>query len=382
MTSPRTWPLRRVFAVAVAAAAVLTLAYQPMRSEGKPAAQTAAGQTAHSPHLAAAGHTTSSQHSAASDEPAPQRADATGKAVAVCLVLGRPEIEQDLRLPASVAQRLYQDTRSYPGPCADYGPAQRVGTGGSVRIATQSIGSRPISMSFVFDKGMLTGLPTELSDGKHCYDVNGDGAITRDTECVHEHEYMLELPQRFRQRVGGPFKWAMLNWDPRGHAPDQIYGVPHFDLHFYLQEEAEAMAIRTGPCGGMNLINCDDYARGRKPVPPAYLPAGYVDIDAVVPGMGNHLGDPAAPEFNGAPFTHTFLYGAYDGDITFYEPMINKAWFDDLAAGRAANSCTPVKLPAAWEVAGWYPTQYCVAYRPNRQDFTVSMTGFVQRSAS
>ncbi|GAB1644472.1 hypothetical protein [Krasilnikovia sp. MM14-A1259] len=381
MTSSRARPWRRVFAGTVAAAALVTLAALPLQ-------RAAAGEppTAGHDRRSAAGHETHLAGSTAAAPAAvkpvtPKRESHGGKLVDVCLVLGSPEIEHDVRLPSAAAQRLYHDTRSYPGPCADYGPAVPVGSG-TVRIATQRSGSRPVSMAFVFDRSMLTGLPTELSDGKHCYDVDGNGTIDRNTECIHEHEFMLELPRAFREKVGGPFRWAMLNWDPHGHAPDPIYGVPHFDLHFYLQDMAETMAIGTGPCGGMNLVDCDDYARARVPVPAKYLPAGYVDIDAVVPGMGNHLGDPSAPEFNGQPFTHTFMYGAYDGDITFYEPMIKKAWLDDVAAGRAAGSCTPLKAPAAWATGGWYPTQYCIAYRPNRQDFTVSLTGFVERSAS
>jgi hypothetical protein len=97
--------------------------------------------------------------------------------------------------------------------------------------------------------------------------------------------------------------------------------------------------------------------------------------------MGNHLGDQAAHEFHGSPFTHTFMYGVYGGAVTFYEPMIAKSWLEQLA-GAPANSCTPIKQPAAWQSAGWYPTTYCIEYHPSQQHFTVSLRDFVLRPAT
>lgn len=263
---------------------------------------------------------------------------------------------------------------------AFYGPALQLGNG-QVRTYARLHGRQPVDLGFVFGRDTLSGLPTLRSDGRHCHDRSGDGQIDPDTECVAEHEFMLELPEQFTRRVGGPFTWAMLTWDPYGHAPEQAYGAPHFDLHFYLQDRAATEAIRSGPCGGANLINCDDYRTGRIPVPERYVPAGYIDIDAVVPGMGNHLGDPAAQEFHGQPFTHTFMAGAYGGRITFYEPMVTKSWFEQLAGGRP-GSCTPIKQPAAWQVAGWYPNTYCIEYHATQQRFTVSMRDFAFHPAS
>lgn len=261
-----------------------------------------------------------------------------------------------------------------------YGPALRMGDG-DVRIYAQLRDTQPISLGFAFTRNALVNLPTARSDGKYCYDQDDNSRIDPNTECVAEHEFVLDLPAQFAARVGGPFTWALLTWDPYGHAPDQIYGVPHFDFHFYIQDRVATEAIRSGPCGGLNLVNCDDYQTGRIPVPARYNPSGYVDIDAIVPGMGNHLGDPESHEFHGGPFTHSFLYGAYGGSLTFYEPMIAKSWLDQLVDNQT-GSCTPIKEPAAWQVAGWYPTTYCIEYQPAQQEFTVSMRDFVLRPAS
>jgi hypothetical protein len=148
-----------------------------------------------------------------------------------------------------------------------------------------------------------------------------------------------------------------------------------------MQSKEGRDAIRTGPCGEEGLINCDDYATARKPVPERYMPADYADFGAVVAKMGNHLTDPTAPEFNGQRFTQTFMYGAYDGEITFYEPMMTKAWLEEVKREDGDN-CRPIKQPRAWQAGGWYPTSYCVEYRENRKDFTVSVTDFVHREAS
>jgi hypothetical protein len=39
--------------------------------------------------------------------------------------------------------------------------------------------------------------------------------------------------------------------------------------------------------------------------------------------MGNHLLDSQSPELKDSlPFTSTFISGVYQGDLTFWEPMI------------------------------------------------------------
>ncbi|MEU2872550.1 hypothetical protein ABZ769_25590 [Streptomyces olivoreticuli] len=258
----------------------------------------------------------------------------------------------------------------------EYGTPQRLGDG-TVRVYSQRRGSRPLTLGYTFSAAALRNLPKE-GDGKLCYDVNGDGTVDPATECVDEVAMALDLPGGFRENVGGPFTWAQLTWDPHGHPP-QAYSVPHFDFHFYMQDKAAVRRIRTGPCTG--LMNCDDLKTARKPVPERYTPDRYMDMGAVVPQMGNHLMDMDSPEMHGKPFTQTFMYGAYDSRITFYEPMIAKAWIQGLAHGRAGG-CAPVKQPEAWAASGWYPTVYCLDYRRATRQYTVSMSGFAHREAT
>jgi hypothetical protein len=38
--------------------------------------------------------------------------------------------------------------------------------------------------------------------------------------------------------------------------------------------------------------------------------------------MGSHFVDITSPEFNGGIFTQTFIFGSYESNVIFYEPMI------------------------------------------------------------
>src|SRR6185436_21080490 len=93
-----------------------------------------------------------------------------------------------------------------------------------------------------------------------------------------------------------------------------------------------------------------------QPVPARYLPSGYIDVGAVVPRMGNHLLDSQSPELRDSlPFTSTFIYGAYEGELIFWEPMITR---DVLQ--KATDACLEIPQPQEFRQAGYYPTQYCI----------------------
>lgn len=94
--------------------------------------------------------------------------------------------------------------------------------------------------------------------------------------------------------------------------------------------------------------------------------------------MGAHLVDPRDPVGDG--FTRTFIYGQYDGRITFIEPMITKAHLESVAARAAVGGvgvqCDTITRPAAWQRPGWYPKKICVRYAAGR--YTVSLDDFTR----
>jgi hypothetical protein len=117
--------------------------------------------------------------------------------------------------------------------------------------------------------------------------------------------------------------------------------------------------------------------RTTRPVPAPYLPKGYIDVGAVVPRMGNHLLDSQSPELKDSlPFSTTFIYGAYDGELIFWEPMIT---LDMLRKTR--DACWSISQPEGFAQAGYYPTQYCIR-RSRTGERTVSLEGFRYSEAS
>lgn len=128
-------------------------------------------------------------------------------------------------------------------------------------------------------------------------------------------------------------------------------------------------------------MNCDDFRLGKKLPAAKYRASDFEDLDAQSPAMGNHLIDRTGPEFHGAPFTHTFIYGSWNRAMTFYEPMVTKEFLGGLASGVRGDTCAPIKQPHAFAQSGWYPTRYCMRHRDNRSEITISLEGFVHRDA-
>lgn len=231
----------------------------------------------------------------------------------------------------------------------------------------------PTAIGITLSAAALDGLPTG-SDNHHCVDRDKNGAIASTTKCVHTFEHAIPMPDVLARRADIPFKWVLLNWNPAGHIPPGIYDVPHFDVHFVIAPIAKIFAIESGPCGP-ELVRCDQFEIGKKPLPPNYVHADFRDVDAVVPAMGNHLIDLTGPEFNKHPFTRSWIYGVYDGKVIFYEEMVTRAHLLS-----KPNICIPIKSPKAVEVAGYYPTVSCI--RNTSGEYTVSMEGFEFRTAS
>jgi hypothetical protein len=233
----------------------------------------------------------------------------------------------------------------------------------------------PRALGVAFSASALDGLPAAGSDRHHCFDRNKDGAVDPVTECLNTYELVIPLPDAVARRGDIPFKWVLLNWNPAGHIPPGVYDVPHFDVHFYMEPIANVFAIESGPCGP-EFIRCDQFEVARRPPPANYMHPDFKDVEAAVPAMGNHLIDLTGPEFNKQPFTRTWIYGVYDGKVTFYEEMVTRAFL----LGKP-STCFPIKSPPAVERSGFYPTLSCLRQDARTGGYTVSMEGFAFREA-
>jgi hypothetical protein len=68
--------------------------------------------------------------------------------------------------------------------------------------------------------------------------------------------------------------------------------------------------------------------------------------------MGAHYVDVTSGEFQGKTFTETFLFGSFDGKVTFYEPMITLDFLK-----KNSNYVREIPQPEKVQKTSWYPTK-------------------------
>ncbi len=151
-------------------------------------------------------------------------------------------------------------------------------------------------------------------------------------------------------------------WNPHGHEPPGIYDVPHFDVHFYMISVDYQNTIL-------------DPALIVTPPDAQYIPAGYFTPGGLVPLMGEHWLDFNAAELNGGDFTKTFIYGSYDQEFIFYEPMITLAYLQ-----QKGNEKMAIPQPEAFQRTGlYYPTTYSINYDAVKKEYLITLENLVLR---
>lgn len=198
---------------------------------------------------------------------------------------------------------------------------------------------KPTSLGVALSKEALQGLPTK--------DVN----------------YTLKLPS---SHALTPYREIMLNWNAFGHEPPDIYGIPHFDFHFYTISKEERESIM---CMGEDLPVCT-----KTPLAD-FLPPFYIPTPGGVPMMGWHWLDSRSPELNGKRFTSTFIYGYYNGEMIFLEPMITREFLMDFGEINQELS-----LPNKYAIEGYYPKKYTVKYDVSKKLYRIVMKDLVLRT--
>jgi hypothetical protein len=248
-------------------------------------------------------------------------------------------------------------------PCQE--KIRRKPSGGLSRKAqayvTFDLFGRPREVGVRFTESTLAGLPSQ------------------------DAETVLHFPDSISAT---PFSHFALNWNPKGHVPQGIYSVPHFDYHFYMISERERASIEAGICTskedslvpdppGVAPVTCEVFDKGVRSLPADELASGYTMVPAVIPNMGVHLVDMDSPEFNGQPFSYTWIYGAFDGKLSFLEPMISRDFLEKRVNVRAS-----IATPAAMPEAGWYPTAYSIRHDDRLDAYVVSLESFRRFDAS
>ena len=146
-----------------------------------------------------------------------------------------------------------------------FGPPQSIGDGTAKTYVTVDNAGNPTEVGIRMSAASLNGLPTE--------------------DAVPPRMLILALPA---QASATAFDHVMLNWNSHGHEPAELFGKPHFDMHFYMIDPASVEKI--------NPSSPDFTTRPLICLTPKYIPLDYVTppgspAENTVPAMGLHWVD-------------------------------------------------------------------------------------------
>ena len=234
-----------------------------------------------------------------------------------------------------------------------FGPSQPLGNGTVKTYVTRDDAGQPTEVGLRLTAAAMDGLPQDTGPAQMV---------------------MLAFPD---QAARTAFNHVMLNWNPQGHEPVELFGKPHFDFHFDMVDMAT-----------MQAINPDDpkFAAEAEHLPePKYVPQDYVvppglpPATQAVPGMGVHLVDSSDSTLvpGKYDFQKIIISGAWDGRYTFIEPMITREWLLT-----QPNSQESLKQPQAYQKTAYYPTGYAVHVDQQTKDYVIALTGLTMREAA
>ena len=229
-----------------------------------------------------------------------------------------------------------------------YGKAVALGKDSVRSFITFDPAGKPQAIGLQFGENALNGLPTDTMPG------------------MPDYMYPLTLPEK--ANITG-VDHLEVDWNPFGHEPRAIYGVPHFDFHFNGVSSAE-----------INAIDCKDLTK------PAAIPAGYglpdfdlppdaskmmgvkTMIGLCVPKMGMHA-VPTADIERKEPITASMVVGYNIGKPIFVEPMISKATLMKKASFDLPMSAIPGQT-------GGQPSKFHAEYDAQKQEYRLILSGF------
>ncbi|MBV9879794.1 MAG: DUF5602 domain-containing protein [Gemmatirosa sp.] len=262
-----------------------------------------------------------------------------------------------------------------------YGAAQKVGNG-TVRtyIVLGADGVTPTEVGVAMTESAMDGLPAPSA-------MKGDMSSMKDMPAgahamADMNMYILDLPAQNPT----PYKFVQFDWNPAGHEPAGVYDKPHFDFHFY----TVSRAFRDGilPTDGSYAAKAASFpaADFRAPFYVDAATAGNAPAAAAaVPQMGLHWLDVRSPELQGLtghpeaykPFTTTFIYGSWDGQFIFDEPMITRAHIvakHDATDPAVRDEVIPVSTPTRQSAAGYHPKAYRITWDAAAKEYRVALT--------
>ena len=262
------------------------------------------------------------------------------------------------------------------GANRQYGTPTKVGNG-MIRtyvVLDEKNGGRPLEVGVAMSEQSLEGLPAaapmpaEMKGHRH-HDMS--------------NSLVLDLPAKNPT----PYKFVQFDWNPNGHEPDNVYTLPHFDFHFYrVPVDVRNSIVPSDPLYAQKAASYP----GVQYRAPFYLDAataagGIPAAAATVPMMGLHWLDVRSPELQmltgnpggWQPFTKTFIYGSWDGQFIFDEPMITRAHI--LSKKTATDPAVideiiPVSTAQQYSPAGYYPGAYRITWDAQAKEYRIALT--------
>lgn len=263
--------------------------------------------------------------------------------------------------------------RAYPTATAVRldGVAQKVGKGTTRTyvLVDQTTGAA-LEVGVALSDGALDGLPAPMQMS---------AADKASMEHMDMHTWTLELPEKNPT----PFKFVTFGWNPQGHEPPGVWDVPHFDFHFYTVARAVIDSIvPSNPRFAEKAAKLPAQERRAQFYLDASTATKMPPTAMTVPQMGLHWFDVRTPEVQAMaghpeayrPFTKTYIYGSWDGQFTFGEPMITRAHLLDVRS-RGADEVMEVPL-VKFNEPGSYPGAYRITWDAESREWRIALTQF------
>jgi hypothetical protein len=290
------------------------------------------------------------------------------------LALGACHDPTDTRTTSGVAASANRAGYDQAGAHRQYGTPVKVGNG-TVRtyvVLDQKSGGTPLEVGVAMSENALQGLPAPVASSD---------------PMANMHMELLDLPAQNPT----PYKFVQFDWNPAGHEPAGVYDRPHFDFHFYtVERDVRASILPTDPQYATKAANYPALQYRAPFYIDAATPAGAPPAAVTVPQMGLHWLDVRSPELQNMaghpeayqPFTKTFIYGSWNGQFIFDEPMITRAYIlskHDATDPAVRDEIIPVSTPQHYAPAGFYPSAYRITYDAQAKEYRIALTQLAWR---
>jgi len=96
-------------------------------------------------------------------------------------------------------------------------------------------------------------------------------------------------------------------------------------------------------------------------------------LDVRSPELQKLTGNPAGYR----PFTKTFIYGTWDGQFIFDEPMITRAYILEKKTATdpsVVDEVVPVPTAQKYSPAGFYPSAYRITWDAQQKEYRIALT--------